>query len=593
MRRRGSCSDQGTPPKPRRLLALTLLLLVLTLRVGRASALSICEESSSNDSDEAIAIASKKSAAAPALWRPHLKHRCRWHLAHPQPPAIFSGTRQRYTRQLTSMSHPNLEALRAQIDAIDVELTTLLCRRLAVAAEIGRAKRAGAGGGGGSGPQPSPIYDPTREAAVLAHVDEVLQEAQRKAAHAGLPGLPLPPRCLDPVLVAAMAVSKELQAVIGRETSSDMPSAAGICHVLGPAGSMSALAAAAVLQARGAAGGDDTWAFSFEPSICDAVAAAAAGNPLLQLPHLAIVPYWTSAGGGVGETVTALAAAPRSTLRILACARFPLRFVVAVKRPDESTIDTNTLLARVARVHTKGEAWAACKARVTAAVNDAAVAEGLPARTLELIPHPSTSAAAAAVGTSLHSFDSGGSSSSSGGIDAAVCSAEAAAAARLRVVLPDAASDPHAATWFAILAGQQESSDSVGTFVAANGGAPSGGSSGQGGGPTLTALTAVLKCSAAATVEVVRAAVAAVCPSQLPPCSTAAAADALAAASSASSRWVQVGVGPGPRPGTAAVLLVGPSAPSLLACLGELLKNEAWSLQEVSALGGQVPWLCC
>ena len=58
------------------------------------------------------------------------------------------------------MTGERIDELRAQIDAIDEQLVALLNRRAACALEIGRLKEA-------SG---EPVYQPAREALVLAHV---------------------------------------------------------------------------------------------------------------------------------------------------------------------------------------------------------------------------------------------------------------------------------------------------------------------------------------------------------------------------------------------------------------------------------------
>jgi chorismate mutase len=57
----------------------------------------------------------------------------------------------------------NLEELREQIDAIDARLVELLSARAACALEIGRVKKAAA----------LPVYQPRREAEVLAHVQRI------------------------------------------------------------------------------------------------------------------------------------------------------------------------------------------------------------------------------------------------------------------------------------------------------------------------------------------------------------------------------------------------------------------------------------
>lgn len=56
-----------------------------------------------------------------------------------------------------------LEALRAEIDRIDEVLVRLLDRRARCAYAIGRVKHA----------EGKPVYEPAREASVLAHVREV------------------------------------------------------------------------------------------------------------------------------------------------------------------------------------------------------------------------------------------------------------------------------------------------------------------------------------------------------------------------------------------------------------------------------------
>ncbi len=58
------------------------------------------------------------------------------------------------------MTAEHIERFRAQIDAIDEQLVELLNRRAACALEIGRIKDACG----------EPIYQPVREALVLAHV---------------------------------------------------------------------------------------------------------------------------------------------------------------------------------------------------------------------------------------------------------------------------------------------------------------------------------------------------------------------------------------------------------------------------------------
>jgi chorismate mutase len=57
----------------------------------------------------------------------------------------------------------NLEELREQIDAIDARLVELLSARAACALEIGRVKKAAG----------LPVYQPRREAEVLAHVQRI------------------------------------------------------------------------------------------------------------------------------------------------------------------------------------------------------------------------------------------------------------------------------------------------------------------------------------------------------------------------------------------------------------------------------------
>ena len=59
----------------------------------------------------------------------------------------------------------SVEALRAEIDQIDEVLVRLLDSRARCAYAIGRVKRA----------EGKPIYEPAREASVLAHVREVNQ----------------------------------------------------------------------------------------------------------------------------------------------------------------------------------------------------------------------------------------------------------------------------------------------------------------------------------------------------------------------------------------------------------------------------------